>query len=84
MNRDERRIAREVAAVVRQKVLQPVREHGGRDVGIVDLPAFDRKAMNQFAELFGNKSGVFQNVKFRPERGHVSENSRVIGLGNLR
>ena len=84
MNDDERGKAREVAAVVRQKVLQPVDEHGGGNAGIVDLPAFDRKALDQFAELFGNKPGVFQNVKLRPERGQVSENSRVIGWGRLR
>ena len=59
MNDDERRKAHEVAAVVRQEVLQPVDEHGGRNVGVVDLAAFDRKEMGQFAEFFGNKPGVF-------------------------
>jgi hypothetical protein len=83
MNDDERRKAREVAAVVRQEVLQPVDEHGGRNAGIVNLPAFDGKSLDQFAELFGNQPAIFQNVKLRPERGHIPKNSRVIRRGNL-
>jgi len=66
MNDDERRKAPKVPAIASQKVLQPVGQQGGRDVGIMDLPAFDRKALHQITELFGNKPGVFQNLK--PDR----------------
>jgi len=70
MDGKERRKACKVAAIVRQKVLQSMRKHRGCDVGIVDLPAFNRKALDQFAELFGCKSGVFQNLKMANARYH--------------
>src|SRR5712671_6869885 len=78
MDGDERGEPREVAGVMRKQILQPVREHRGRDIGVMHLPAFNRKPLNQFVKLLGNESGVLQDVKSRPERGKVPENGRVI------
>ena len=52
-----------VADVVSQQVLQSIRKNRRGDIGIMHLPAFDRKPLDQFAKLFGDNSGAFQNVE---------------------
>ena len=84
MDGDERGEPREVADVMGKEVLQPMRKHGGRDVGVMHLPTLDREPLNQFAKLVGDDYGVLQNMKSRSERGNVSEDGRVVrrcGLG---
>ena len=59
----QRRKPRKVRDVLSQQVLQSIRENRRGDIGIMHLPAFDRKPLDQFAKLFGDKSGAFQNVE---------------------
>src|SRR2546423_6848541 len=56
MDGDEWGEPREVDDVMGKQVLQAVSQHCGRDIGVVHLPALDRKPLNQFAKLFRDES----------------------------